>query len=435
MRFFSQSSLWSELSRYHLLVFIGCWLGGIFDGMDSTLMAVVLPVAVSHLSGSEDKAIISQIGSWITALFLLGWTLGGILFGWLGDRYGRVKAMAGSILLYSVFTGLAGLAQNWPELAACRFLTGLGIGGELVTIATFLTEVWPARSRAIAIGLLITSYQAGVFLAGGLHYLLHDWRITFFIGALPALLVVLIRTTLKESDRWLSVMHQPRHPQPETQKTPERGLHLETEPSGVFKTLLQPKYRRSLWVGCLLFGALLIGYWASLSWIPTWIQSLLPFESDGSHERSLATMSQAIAAIMGCSAAGILSDRFGRKLTLAVGMLGSLVASIWMFGGTTVFSSLIYLQSAALGFFIGLVQATLYIYLPELFPTRARASGTGFCLNAGRILTSAAVLVMAPLVTLLGGYGPAALAFSGVYGLGAITLLFARETRGQALLD
>jgi MFS family permease len=435
MRFFSQTSLWSELSRYHLLVFVGCWLGGIFDGMDSTLMAVVLPVAVSHLTGSQDKATISQIGSWITAVFLLGWTVGGILFGWLGDRYGRVKAMAGSILLYSVFTGLSGMTQSWPELATCRFLTGLGIGGELVTIATFLTEVWPARSRALAIGLLITSYQAGVFLAGGLHYLLHEWRITFFIGALPALLVVLIRTTLKESDRWLSVMHQPSHPQPETQKTPEGDFHLETKPSGVLKTLLQPKYQRSLWVGCLLFGALLIGYWASLSWIPTWIQSLLPLEADGSHERSLATMSQAIAAIMGCSAAGILSDRFGRKLTLAVGFLGSLGASIWMFGGTTVFSSLIYGQSAALGFFIGLVQATLYIYLPELFPTRARASGTGFCLNAGRILTSGAVLVMAPLVALLGGYGAAALAFSGVYGLGALTLFFARETRGQALLD
>ncbi|MDX1921077.1 MAG: MFS transporter, partial [Candidatus Caenarcaniphilales bacterium] len=156
----SSEGLLHGIGKYHIVVFVCCWLGGIFDGMDSTLMSVVLPSAISELIGSTDKLQVSQIGSYVGAIFLLGWTAGGVVFGYIGDKFGRVKSMIFSILLYAMFTGLSGLAQNWPQLACCRFLTGLGIGGELVSIATFLAEVWPERSRAIAVGALITSYQA-----------------------------------------------------------------------------------------------------------------------------------------------------------------------------------------------------------------------------------------------------------------------------------
>ncbi|MDX2084440.1 MAG: MFS transporter [Candidatus Melainabacteria bacterium] len=412
---------WSGINRYHLLVFLGCWLGGIFDGMDSTLMSVVLPVAIGDLIGARDPQSISQVGSWVTTLFLVGWMLGGLLFGYLGDRLGRVKAMMLSILLYSLFTGLSGLVDRWELLALCRFLTGLGIGGELVTIATFLTEVWPSRSRAMAVGTLITSYQGGVFLAGSIHYVFEGWRTVFFVGALPALLVLFLRMTLKESDRWLMAQSEA-HPS-------------KTTSDGLWRRLFQPEHRRAVVVGSLAFGSLLVGYWASLAWIPAWVQSLIDAQQlQGlTHARSLATMAQGLAAMVGCTVAGWLCDRLGRRWTLSVAALGAFFASALLFLGNTTFSTIIYGQSAILGFFIGLLQSGLYIYLPELFPTKIRATGTGFCLNAGRLVTAIAVFNVGPLVGLFGGYAAAAFAFSLAYLVTCAAMLLGQETRHRPL--
>ncbi len=414
-----QISPWfAGITRYHLLVFLGCWLGGIFDGMDSTLMHVVLPKAVGELIGSTAKEEISQIGAYVTAIFLFGWTLGGIFIGWLGDRLGRVKAMILSILLYATFTGLSGFAQSWEHLAVCRFLTGLGIGGELVSITTFLAEVWPSRSRAVAIGVLITSYQAGVFIAGSISYLFPDWRMVFFIGALPALLVIFLRMALKESDRWIEAK--------------EKAMQVAETPSQ-FSALLQKQHARNLLVGSFAFGGLLVGYWASLAWIPTWIQSLLSDTAVGNVERSTAVMYQGVFAVIGCSLAGVFSDAIGRRWTVILSFAGCLIASAILFLTNQTFSELIYFENALLGFFIGLAQAVMYIYLPELFPTLIRATGVGFCLNMGRIVTVVAVLFIGVLVSLFGSYAMAAFTFSLAYLVGMLAGFLGKETRNQPL--
>lgn len=411
-----EAGILSGINKYHLLVFLCCWLGGIFDGMDSSLMSVALPSAIGELVGSHDKLIVSQIGSYVSAIFLIGWMLGGVLFGFIGDKLGRVQSMIFSILLYAAFTGLAGLAQNWPQLALCRFLTGLGIGGELVSIATFLTEVWPERSRAVAVGALITSYQAGVFLAGSVNFLFANWRTVFFVGALPALLVIVLRLSLKESDRWM--------------QDRDHRLTLAEEQSQL-QALFASHHARSLIVGGLAFGGLLIGYWASLSWIPTWVQSLL--STNGSNERGLVTMFQGLAAIAGCTLSGFLCDWLGRKKSLLIAFCGCFACSVLLFTGNPHFTNKIYWETALLGFFIGLAQAVMYIYLPELFATRVRATGTGFCLNVGRFVTVIAVFFVGTLVAYFGGYAKAALAFSFAYLIGAIASLFGFETKGQVL--
>jgi MFS family permease len=201
----------SDLNPYLWMAFLGCWLGGVFDGLDSSLMHVTMPLALKDLTGLEAKAA-ANLGGIITAVFLLGWTLGGTVFGFIGDKYGRIKAMMGSILLYSLFTGLGGLAHTWQELAAYRFLTGLGIGGELVSITTFLTEIWPERSRSFAVALLISSYQIGQMLAGVLNFFIRDWRHAFFFGALPAVLIFFLRGNLKESERWMETQCEAAEP-------------------------------------------------------------------------------------------------------------------------------------------------------------------------------------------------------------------------------
>ena len=405
---------WHGVEPYHWMVFFGCWMGGIFDGMDSNLFAVILPNAIQELSHSVDKTVISQMGSQVTFLFLIGWTAGGIIFGVLGDKLGRVKAMVLSILLYSLFTGLAGFAHEGWQLAICRFLTGLGIGGELVSISTLLSETWPERSRAFAVGSLLSSYQVGVFISGVITSIIHDWRMAFFVGALPALLAIFVQTKLHEPDKW----HQ--------SKETKGGLPI--------KEIFTPEFRGSVIVGAVAFGGLLIGYWASLSWIPTWIQDLVGADGTG-QEKSIATMYHGLAAVCGCLLSGYLADLLGRRSTIMVSYLGAFLVSWLMFSTVKEFSPWIYVFDAMLGFFIGIAQAIMYVYLPELFPTRVRATAIGFCLNAGRLSAAVAVLNVGLVVSFFHGYAGACLAFSMSYLVAVLAGIWGRETRGEPLPD
>lgn len=423
----------SKQSRASLsLVLLGCWLGGVFDGMDSTLMSVVNPSAIPELIGSHDKVLITQHTSYIIAIFLAGWTLGGIIFGMIGDALGRVRSMVMSILLYALFTGLAGFAQSWEMLAVCRFLTGIGIGGELVSITTYLAEVWPEKTRSLAIGLLVGSYQAGVFLAGLVDKLVDSmfggfaeslqmskWRLVFFVGTLPALLAVALRLLMPESEKWKNAQ--------------VHAVDAKKDFSQL-KELLGPANRRSALMGGLIFCGLLIGYWASLAWIPTWIQSLFPQGSpDATSARATATMIQGVLAFFGCVSSGFLCDRVGRRWAMVIGFTGCLLGSALLFLTNDHFSSAIFWESGFLGYFIGLAQANVYIYLPELFPTRIRATGIGFGLNSGRTMTILAVLLAPLLVATLGGYANAAFALACSYVIGIVAALMSRETKGLGL--
>ncbi len=405
----------SGITRYHILVFAGCWLGGMFDGMDSTFMSAVQPKAVAELLQGHPELDHKQIASYINAAFLFGWMGGGIIFGMIGDKLGRVRSMLFSILLYAVFTGCAGFSETWWHLALFRFLTGLGIGGELVSITTFLSEVWVERSRAVAIGVLITSYQAGVLVAGLVTRQMEYWRHVFFIGALPAVLTIVLRMALKESEKW---------------RAAKQGSH---EDISLLAEVLSPAHRRRAWIGAIAFGGLLIGYWASLSWIPQWVQSFFPPDYKGNVERGNTLFFQGLAAVLGCASAGWLSDHLGRRVTIMVSYTGCFAASALLFLSNDSFSATIYWQVALLGYFIGLAQAIMYIYLPELFPTRIRATAVGFGLNAGRFATAVSVLFVGVIVNALGGYGMSAMFFATSYLIAVIAAFFGPETKGKGL--
>lgn len=403
-----------SLSPYYALVFVGCWLGGIFDGMDSNLFPVLVPNIMKDLLGTTDKIVVSQNASVITAVYLLGWTAGGILIGLIGDKLGRVKSMVLSILLYSIFTGLVGLCQDIWQLGACRFLTGLGIGGELVSISTLLSEVWPERSRAFAVGALITSYQAGVLLSGLVTQAIPDWRMAFFVGALPALLALLLRMNLKEPEKW------------------QQAKADDAEQKLPLLRIFESQFRKNLIIGSLAFAGLLVGYWASLVWVPTWIQDLLGPDHVGT-EKSTATIYHSILGIAGCLSSGILANYIGRRFTILTGAIGAFLSCLFMFKTLHSFSDMVYVGHSSLGFFTGMLQGVIYIYLPELFPTILRATAVGFCLNAGRIAAAFAALNVGTLVKLLGGYDDAAMAFAYAFLLSALIFFVAPETRGQTL--
>jgi MFS family permease len=226
----------------------------------------------------------------------------------------------------------------------------------------------------------------------------------------------------------------------------ERNLKAE-QPTSHFRALFQPTHAKSLIVGGIAFGGLLVGYWASLAWIPLWIQDLLQNTGTG-QERGIATMYQGLAAVIGCGMAGFLSDWIGRRATIIGAALGCLLASGLLFLGNTAFSTAVYWEVALLGYFIGVMQSVMYIYLPELFPTLIRASATGFCLNVGRLTTAIAVFYVGDLIHIVGqqelatrffgnprlsDYGVAAFLFALAY-LGSVgAAIFGSETQGKPL--
>lgn len=383
-----------------------CWLGGAFAGMDASLFIQEMPFAVGEIAKSSDPAVIGSLGSFILFAFLVGWMVGGIGFGAFTDRLGRVKGMALSVLLYTVFTALGGLASAPWEMILCRFMVGVGVGGQLLSISVLLAESWPGRSRAVAIGALITSYQAGVFFAGLVGALSTGWREAFLWGGFPVALAFIVPFVLEEPVVWK-----------------ERGSLKQEKSSVDFKS-----FRFPLLIGSATFGALLLGYWASCAWVPTWMKSLLG-EGSSFHEIHYAMILHGISAMGGCMLAGPLSGRFGRIPVAMGSMLGAFCLSLWMFGLNDAFGPLLYVQFSLLGVCVGAAQAIFYIYLPELFPTHLRGRGVGTCLNAGRIFTALAVLCMGAAVSWLGGYQGALMLFSCLYAVGGVLIFFGPETK------
>jgi MFS family permease len=230
---------------------------------------------------------------------------------------------------------------------------------------------------------------------------------------------------MKESEKWQEDQLRKRQ---ENNGETLVGLQDHIPLMAIFKSA----HAKNLFVGALTFGGLLIGYWASLVWIPTWIQDLIGPAANGT-EKTIATMVHGGSAVLGCIASGFLADAIGRKKTIVFAYLGCFVLSWILFTTNQSFSSVIYIEDGFLGFFIGLAQAIMYVYLPELFPTRIRATAVGFCLNAGRTVTAIAVLFVGTLVTHLGGYDKALLLFSSSYLIAVFAGLLGQETRGQQL--
>src|ERR671922_2249536 len=210
---------------------------------------------MSDLLGTTESAVIGFYGGIVLSIFMIGWALGGLIFGPIADRYGRARTMAITILIYASFTGLCGIAGSWVELAFYRFLTGLGIGGEWAAGAALIAESWPAKSRAKAAGIMQASGGIGFFLATALYLLIgpYGWRWVFALGVLPAIVAFYIRWSLEEPERWVKA------------KTQKYAL------AEIFKKPM----RRDVLVGTGLAVVATFGYQGALQWVPTWISAML----------------------------------------------------------------------------------------------------------------------------------------------------------------
>ena len=393
--------------------FMLCAVAYLFGGTASTLMATYLPVAVPQLlSKAATEAEIGAVGAWVSAAFLYGWMAGGLLFGPIADRIGRVRALT----VATALCGLAMLATAFvPSIAlllVVRILTGAGVGGILLVATVYVAEVWPAKSRPVAIGILSTMFPVGLIGTGALVSGITDWESAFFIGIIPIIMAGLIGWLLPESAVWYA------------EKNAFTSLQ---SPKPNAARLFDAENHPNVLAGAVIFGSVLIGLWGIFSWIPTWVQSLLPTGQSGQTERGVTMLLLGGGGIIGSVLSGFFVSRLGPRQTLLVTFAGCIAGSGLLFLTNQTFSPVIYGELALLSLFFGISQGSLSSYVPDLFPAEIRATATGFCFNIGRLFTATSVLFVGAMVVALGGYGNALTVFSAGFAI-AFVVIFMRRS-------
>jgi MFS family permease len=449
----------NQVSRYQWIVLLVAWLGWVFDSMDGTLYSLVQKPSMTELMGpGASEATVGQYSGYVFAATLLGWATGGVAFGVVADYLGRTKALVATILLYSLFTGLSATAHTWEQLAVFRFITGLGLGGEWAAGAALVAEVWPDHLRAKAGAILQSAAALGYFLAALINLWVGalSWRYVYLVGALPAVFVLFIRLLVKEPERWVAIKEQRRAGRRMAAKAassdgPQLGSLANADGATVLTTrreeaatevftlreLFGPALRRDTIVASTLAFVALFALWGATMWIPSAVREVLGPRglpaAELNRSVSYAVMVLNAGALVGYLAFGSLADRFGRKATFLIYLIGGVV----LFPATFLLSadfSWVMALLPALGFFTLGITSGFPVYLPELFPTRVRATGVGFCYNSGRYIAASGPFIAGYLVAWSGGsYTKAASAISLIYLGGMLALLFARETRGERL--
>ena len=390
-----------------------------FDGLEMGLFPLIAVPALQQMQATLGAAADTHfVGNWIgivTAAYLIGAALGGVIFGWLGDRVGRVRAMSLSILCYSLFTGATYFARTPEQLTLARFFAALGMGGEWALGVALVMEVWPERLRPMLSGVIGTAANLGIALMGliGLRYSVTQasWRWVALVGAAPAVLTFLILRFVPESGRWQSL----------SKKDHAHLIRDVFSPGLIGRTLLASAF-------C---GIMLVGTWGSVQWLPSWADQLTGGARPDA--KAYTQILIGVGSAVGCMLSVGLG-RSGRRGTYFIICLCSLVScsvlfrTVGSYGGVFLFWT--FIVGASTGAFFGWAP----LYLPELFPTRVRATGQGFAYNAGRLIAAVGALQMSALMRQFdGSYARAGAVVTLVYGLGMILIWFAPETKGQAL--
>lgn len=416
----------SKTRSGNIHAFAATWLGETFDAMDAMIYFIVLFPCLSELLKTKDATIIGWHGAAILAVFMVGWSIGSILFGLIADKRGRRFAMTSSILLYAVGSALCAMSQSWEQLAFCRFLVGIGIGGEISIGAVLLSEAWQGRGRIWALCLMQSSFGAGCMLTSAFNLSVGEggWRYLFLIGLIPAAAAFYIRWKLKETTAFNELK--------------ERRLRLASREAGSLsvkereiltspmRLLMKGSNLPRLILTTTICLSAIVGYWAAISWMPAWINQLTGTEAV--LERSNATLYMSIGGILVCFVCPWLNKTFGRKGTLIIGFVGSFVSVVGMYLGITTYGPALLAATFAVGWFscIPFVVATYYI--PEIFATNVLGTAAGISWSLGRIGAAIAGLATGPVIAAFGGsYAYAASCVAAIYIVGIIASLFVKE--------
>ena len=433
---------YKDLTRYHWFVLSVAIMGWMFDTMAQQLFNLARKPAIRELLGPGASAgVVDQQAAWATSVFLVGWALGGVLFGILGDRIGRAKTMMLTILCYTIFTGLSVFSTGVLDFNAYRFLCGFGVGGQFAVGVALVAEVVPDRARPYALGMVQAFSAVGNMLAALTGIVLgqmvrsgaiaSSWRYMFLAGAVPAPLALVVFKKLKEPDQWLK-------------------SRAEKKRMGSFADLLgEERWRRNSIVGMLLAFAGVVGLWGIGFFSYDLFRPVLEtsFKSQGFSGAELAgktdiwigvtSLLQNLGGFFGVYAYTYLAQYLNRRKAFAVSFVAAMGMTAYTFWNLKSISDMLWMIPL-----MGFCQLALFggyaIYLPELFPTRLRSTGTSFCYNVGRLVAAAGPFTLGLLTrNVFKGYEEP-LRYAGVtmclvFLIGLGTLPFAPETKGKPL--
>ncbi|MGL6074516.1 MAG: MFS transporter [Fimbriiglobus sp.] len=461
------------------LALIAALLGWMFDGMEMGLFPLIAKPALQDLLGSQaTESLVNQWTAIITAGFLVGAATGGIIFGRLGDRIGRVRAMTLSVLVYAGCSGLAGFVQEPWQLAVLRFLGALGMGGEWALGVSLVMELFAEKPRGLLAGWIGAAGNLGYAVCAIISLSLDqipkydwaglgNWRLLMFVGAAPALLTLFLRLFVPESEKWQRTRDQGTASHWASSDWPAilGGLLsaigivvvwsvgwpvvvslaltvvLVVVTATCFLTPIRQFLLRSgsdskdvnqltkrLLLGAGLSAVPLLATWAGVMWQYNFVAKLTAGQVP--EARGTVMLVSAVGAALGSVLVALLGDRFGRRRVYAVLCVLSLV-SLWSFYSThTTYSPLLVAHAGLVGFVTAGFYGWLPLYLPELFPTRIRAIGQGFSFNFGRVIAAVGALQTSALLAAFDGdFARACTVTAGVYLVGLALIARAPETR------
>jgi MFS family permease len=447
------------LSGYHWFVLIVCWMAWVFDTFDQQLFVLCRKTAVSNLLQSVTAGMSAKVAGdtvtsyagFITMIMMFGWATGGIIFGILGDKWGRAKTMILAIMFYSIFTGLSSFSVTWIDFTLYRFLTGLGVGGTFGAAVSFVAEVLPNRSRPFALGALQALAAVGNMTAAALSMAIkpavqimgvQGWRVLFMVGIIPAILALLVMRKIKEPESWV-----------QAKKAQANGTSKDGKKMGSMRELFgDPRWRKNVIIGIIIGLAGIIGLWGIGFWQPELVSEVVKSGTaeQNANQGYYSGLSMFLfngAAAIGTYIFAALMARIGRRASFAGIFVLAIVAVFVVFGFMSR-PDQIWWMAPLLGLGTLTIFGGFSIYFPELFPTRLRATGVGFCYNTARYLAAFGPLTLGTLSVWYGGknikilssmggvdsgFRYAAMTVAVVFAVGLVALLWAPETKGKPL--
>jgi MFS family permease len=359
---------------------------------------------------------------------MLGAAIGGILLGSLGDRIGRTRALGVSILFYSVFAGLGAVVQTQEQMLVLRFMVGLGVGGVWPNAVALAAECWPDRSRPIIAGLMGAALNGGILMLSQIartwHITPESWRWIFQLAAAPAVLGLLALTVIPESPLWQASRN--------ARRTDENSRSAAQRSASALRELLRPPLLRLMLIGILLGSIPMVGAWAASKWMIPWADKVGGTTAPG--YKAITQGWWALGAVLGSFTGAQIAAWLGRRRAYAIMSAGAAALTALMFLGTAPLQASFLPSVFAQGFVTTLFFGWLPLYLPELFPTRVRASGSGIAYNVGRFATALGVFAAGGLFAAMGGSYPKVGATCGlIYLLGLVVIWWAPDTTDKKL--
>jgi len=425
------------ISRYQWLVFFVVWAGWTLDAADFGLYSLVLrPALTDLLGGNPSIAEIGKVGGLLSMTGLLGWAFGGFLFGIIADYIGRVRTLAFSILIYSVFTALQGASYGVWDFGLYRFIAGLGTGAELMVGIPLLAETLGETHRAKIAGCMMTGGAIGTFVGAWAYGLVggYGWRVVFFVGVVPAILLAIIRRRMLEPDRFAAVQQRRQAVTSGNQVAEDDHEFMRFVPMQLFSK----EHRYNTFVGVLFGLGTLLAIWTTNIWLPTILSLMVqkdgltgaaavPFVSRG-------VMIWSLGGILGYPCFGFIADAIGRRPTVVLYSVGTIAAGLTLYLGLDSYEPWYPVVLPIFGFFVFGVFSGFAIYLPELFPTQIRSTAVGFCTGSARVVTSFGPLVAGLLVGAFSGSFNNVTAFMTCFAvLSIIAMFLGREIKDAGL--